>query len=129
MSSVSRTPLTDSARALAKLSPRETTERTAPSSARRSVYRIAACTPRSLWWTSPARSSERRLRLAISSASMASSGAQGARHSPAHDPAAEGVDDEGDEAEAGPGRDVGDVGEPEAVWGGRAEGALHEIGR
>ena len=41
-----------------------------------------------------------------------------ARGPPAHDPAGIGVDDEGDVDEAGPGRDIGEVGEPKHVWAG-----------
>src|SRR5450759_5186937 len=56
-------------------------------------------------------------------------GPQGARHQPADDLAAEGVDDERRVAEARPGRDVRDVGEPKAVRGRRTEHPLDEIGR
>src|SRR5690606_31605980 len=38
-----------------------------------------------------------------------------ARRSPADDPASIGVDDEGDVDEAGPGRNIGEVGEPKRV--------------
>ncbi len=45
-------------------------------------------------------------------------GVQRARDVPADDVAREGVDDEGDVGEAGPGADVGEVGHPEPVGGG-----------
>src|SRR5258706_12931091 len=38
-----------------------------------------------------------------------------ARHPPAHDPAGIGVDHKGDIDKAGPGRDIGEVGEPEDI--------------
>jgi hypothetical protein len=46
---------------------------------------------------------------------------------PAHDPAGIGVDDEGDVDEAGPGRDIGEVGEPKDVWPWRLELAVNVI--
>src|SRR3990172_5799420 len=56
-------------------------------------------------------------------------GAERARHPPADDPAGKDVDDEGGVAEAGPGRDVRQIGHPEPVRSGRAEAPVHEIGR
>ena len=54
---------------------------------------------------------------------------QARAHLPAHDAAAEGVDDEGRIDEAPDGPHVGQVRQPEAVGGGRREHALDEIGR
>jgi hypothetical protein len=44
-----------------------------------------------------------------------------ARGPPAHDPAGVGIDDEGDVDEAGPGRDIGEVGEPQDIRSWRLE--------
>ena len=52
-----------------------------------------------------------------------------ARGPPAHDPAGIGVDDEGDVDEAGPGRDIGEVGEPQHVRPWRLELAVDVIQR
>jgi hypothetical protein len=49
-------------------------------------------------------------------------------HPPADDHAAEGVDEEGRVVEALDRPDVGEIGHPEAVGGGRAERAVHEVG-
>ena len=46
---------------------------------------------------------------------------------PAQDPPGVGVDDERDVHPPGPGRDVGDVGDPQAVRGRRGEPALHQV--
>ena len=56
-------------------------------------------------------------------------GVQRARDVPADDVAREDVDDEGGVGEAGPGADVGDVGDPEPVGGGGVEVALHQVQR
>jgi hypothetical protein len=48
---------------------------------------------------------------------------------PADDPPGEGVDDEGDMDEARPGRDVGEVGDPEPVRAVGAEHAVHPVQR
>src|SRR5262249_39058410 len=48
-------------------------------------------------------------------------------HCPANDAAAPGVEDDGEVQKAGPGRDVGDVGDPELIWDSRCEVAVHEI--
>ena len=47
-----------------------------------------------------------------------------ARHTPADDAAGVGVDDEGDVNEAGPGRDIGEVGDPERIRPRRLELAV-----
>jgi hypothetical protein len=52
-----------------------------------------------------------------------------ARGSPAHDPSSVGVDDKGDVDKAGPGRDIGEVGEPKDVWPWRLELAVDVIQR
>src|SRR3954453_4820545 len=52
-----------------------------------------------------------------------------ARGPPAHDPAGIGVDHEGDVDKAGPGRDIGEVGEPENVRPWRLELAVDVIQR
>src|SRR3954463_7539111 len=52
-----------------------------------------------------------------------------ARGSPAHDPAGVGVDHKGDVDKAGPGRDIGEVGEPENVRPWRLELAVDVIQR
>ena len=48
-------------------------------------------------------------------------------HRPAHHPAAEGVDDDREEQESGPGRHVGDVGDPELVGCIGFESTLDEV--
>ena len=48
---------------------------------------------------------------------------------PTDDPPGVSVDDEGDIDEAGPGRDIGKVGQPQAVWSGSAELSVHVIQR
>jgi hypothetical protein len=48
-------------------------------------------------------------------------GAQVRRHRPADDATAPRVEDNGEVQEAGPGRDVRDVGDPELIRGGRRE--------
>ena len=48
---------------------------------------------------------------------------------PTDDPPGVGVDDEGDIDEAGPGRDIGEIREPQTVWSGSAELAVHVIQR
>src|SRR5260370_3965673 len=52
-----------------------------------------------------------------------------ARDPPAHDPAGIGVDHKGDVDKAGPGRDVGEVGEPEDIRPWRLELAVDVIHR
>src|SRR5512132_2542946 len=52
-----------------------------------------------------------------------------ARGPPADDPAGIGIDDEGDVDEAGPGRDIGEVGEPKDVRPWRLELAVDVIQR
>src|SRR6185437_16642961 len=47
---------------------------------------------------------------------------------PAHDPAAEHVDDEGDVDGPRPGRHVGEVGDPELVGSGRGEVPVDQVG-
>ena len=56
-------------------------------------------------------------------------GAQMRRHRPADDAPAPRIEHDGEIEKAGPGRDVGDVGDPELVGAGRGEVALDEIGR
>ena len=48
---------------------------------------------------------------------------------PTDDPPGAGVDDEGDIDEAGPGRDIGEIREPQTVWSGSAELSVHAIQR
>jgi hypothetical protein len=50
-------------------------------------------------------------------------------HGPADDAAAPRVEDDGQGQEAGPGRDLGDVGNPELVWARCGEVAIDEIAR
>ena len=52
-----------------------------------------------------------------------------ARHPPADDPAGIGIDDEGDVDEAGPGRDIGEVGDPQHVRPRRLELAVDVVQR
>ena len=54
-------------------------------------------------------------------------GAQVIGHRPAHYPPAEGVDDDRQKQESGPGRDVGDVGDPKSVGRIGFEPALNEV--
>ena len=88
------------------------------------------CDPASVWWTSPARSP----------APSAAPGPHGLLErvqdqrgphrpggAPAQDPPGVGVDDERDVDHARPGRDVGEVGDPEPVRGGRAELPPHQV--
>ena len=56
-------------------------------------------------------------------------GAQMSLHRPADDPAAEGVEDHGQIEKAGPGRDVGYIGHPQAIGRGGGEVALDQIRR
>src|SRR5882757_4144631 len=56
-------------------------------------------------------------------------GVRRARDPPAHDPAGIGVDHKGDVDKAGPGRDVGEVGEPEDIRLWRLELAVDVIQR
>src|SRR6476646_8811529 len=56
-------------------------------------------------------------------------GVRGTRHPPAHDPAGIGVDHKGDVDKAGPGRDIGEVGEPEDIRLWRLELAVDVIQR
>src|SRR5271155_3273773 len=49
--------------------------------------------------------------------------------SPADDPPRVGVDDEGDIDEAGPGRHMGKIGQPQTVWRGSVELSVHMIHR
>ena len=56
-------------------------------------------------------------------------GVRRARHPPADDPPGVGVDDEGDVDEAGPGRDIGEVGDPEHIRPWRLELAVDVIQR
>ncbi len=55
-------------------------------------------------------------------------GAQVAGHGPAHDTAAEGIQDDGQVEEAGPGWQVGDVGHPQPVGGLGRELPVDQIG-
>jgi len=55
-------------------------------------------------------------------------GAQRPRGLPADDEAAERVDDQGHIDEAGPGRDIGEVGDPQLVGSLRREVPLHQVG-
>ena len=55
-------------------------------------------------------------------------GAQVRRHRPADDATAPRVEDDGQVQEAGPGRDVRDVGDPELIGTGGDELALDQIG-
>ena len=48
---------------------------------------------------------------------------------PTDDPSGIGVDDEGDIDEAGPGRDIGKIREPQTVWSGSMELSVHVIQR
>jgi hypothetical protein len=50
-------------------------------------------------------------------------------HRPAHDPPAERVEHHRQEQKTRPGRDVGDIGDPQTVGGIGHELALHQIGR
>ena len=50
-------------------------------------------------------------------------------HRPADDPTAEGIEHDGEIQEAGPGRNVGDVSDPELIRPLGAEVALDQIGR
>ena len=54
-------------------------------------------------------------------------GAEMRRHGPADDPATPGVQHDGQVEEAGPGGDLGDVGDPELIRPFRHEGALHQV--
>src|SRR5258708_16277682 len=56
-------------------------------------------------------------------------GVRRARDPPAHDPAGIGVDHKGDVNKAGPGRDIGEVGEPEDIRPWRLELAVVGIQR
>jgi len=56
-------------------------------------------------------------------------GVRRARDPPAHDPAGIGVDHKGDVDKAGPGRDIGEVGEPEDIRPWRLELAVDVIQR
>src|SRR3954471_20959735 len=56
-------------------------------------------------------------------------GVRRARDPPAHDPAGIGVDHKGDVNKAGPGRDIGEVGEPEDIRPWRLELAVDVIQR
>jgi hypothetical protein len=51
------------------------------------------------------------------------------RHGPAHDAAAVGIQHDGQEEQAGPGRDVRDIRDPELIRARRGEVALHQIRR
>src|SRR5436190_20917794 len=88
------------------------------------------CTaPASWWWISPARSrrpSWRRVHRACSRASGPGRSSWTWRP-PAQDPPGAGVDDERDVPHPGPGRDVGEVRDPQAVRGRRAEPAPHQV--
>ena len=55
-------------------------------------------------------------------------GALVGRHRPADDPAAEDIDDDGQEQKARPGRDVGDVSDPALVGSGGGEVAGEQVG-
>jgi hypothetical protein len=66
--------------------------------------------------------------MAISSASRAKLARQGGGDPPADDGAAVGVDDERGVAESRPGRDVGEVGDPQAVGRRRGEVPLDQVG-
>ena len=63
----------------------------------------------------------------MSSAASTSSVRGGPGHRPAHYPAAEHVEDDGELEEAAPGRDVRDVGDPERVGAVGRELALDEV--
>ena len=54
-------------------------------------------------------------------------GAQRIGHRPAHDPAVECIDDECEEQESGPGRSVGDIGDPERLGCVGLESTLDEV--
>jgi hypothetical protein len=54
-------------------------------------------------------------------------GAHGSRRPPADDHPCENIDDEGDVDEAGPRRDIGEIGDPELVWPVRMEHPADEI--
>jgi hypothetical protein len=54
-------------------------------------------------------------------------GAHAGRRAPADDPAGQDVDDESDVAGPGPGRDVGEVGDPLAVRSGRGEVPVDQV--
>src|SRR6202021_345715 len=92
------------------------TEGSTPASARRSVYLMETYwLPLSLWCTSLLPCTGRRSWRACSRASRTKLGMRRPAHPPADDPAGIGVDDKGDIDEAGPGRDVGEVGDPQHV--------------
>src|ERR1700722_3795595 len=92
-----------------------------PASARRSVYLIETYwLPLSLRCTSPPRWTGRRSCSACSSASSTKP-VRGARGPPAHDPAGICIDDKRDVDEAGPRRDIGEVGEPQDIRPGRLD--------
>jgi hypothetical protein len=55
-------------------------------------------------------------------------GAQVSLHGPANDASAERVEDHGEIEKAGPGRDVGDVGDPQPIGRRGAEVALDQVG-
>src|SRR4051812_24115424 len=102
-----------SARALSWESPTLPTEGSTPASARRSVYLMDTYwLPLSLWCTSPPRWTGRR---SCSACIEHKACMRRARGPPAHNPARIGVDHEGDVDKAGPGRHIGEVGEPENV--------------
>lgn len=54
---------------------------------------------------------------------------RGGSHAPAYDAVTEGIQHIGDVAEAAPGRHVGQISHPEAIWRWRRELPLHQIAR
>ena len=85
-----------------------------PASARRSVYLIETyCTRDRVWWTRPPPGDGPALVQGLLQRIEHEAGVRRARHTPADDAAGEDVDDEGDVDEAGPGRDVGEVRDPQ----------------
>ena len=71
----------------------------------------------------------RRCASAMSSACEDELGAQVRRHRPADDAPAPHIEHDRQVEEARPGRDVGDVGDPEPIRAGGREVPLHQIGR
>ncbi len=56
-------------------------------------------------------------------------GPQGSGRPPAHDPAAEGIDNERGVGKAGGRPDVGEIGDPEPIGGRRGEGPFDKVDR
>src|ERR1700678_4416584 len=103
-----------SARALSYESPTLPTEGSTPASARRSVYLMET------YWLpltiavvhEPASLHKPPIMESLLQSVQDEAGMRRPAHPPADDPAGIGVDDKGDIDEAGPGRDVGEVGDP-----------------